>query len=154
MLACPQQSDLGAVGAWRRRRGRERVRWAEVAQWRGALWVGGQWEGGGRVLVVGVEPQPLPAVAHVVCEARAVGVRRAGGAVVVVGARVQLVQGDGVDGHAIHGEGVAGVAGEVGERVCSHRRAHIHLRTILLTAVILQRDSRKMPGKRDDEKTT
>lgn len=101
-----------------------------------------------------MEPQPLPAIAHVVCEARAVGVRRAGGAVVVVGARVQLVQGDGVDGHAVHGEGVAGIAGEVGERVRPHRWAHVRLGTILLTAVILQRESRKTPGKRDEEKTT
>lgn len=88
-----------------------------------------------------MEAQPLPAVAHVVRESGADGVRRAGGAVIVVSAGVELIQRDGRDGRAVHGEGVAGVAGEVRERVRSHHRAHVHLRTILPTAVILQTHS-------------
>lgn len=56
---------------------------------------------------------------------------------------VQLIQRDGADGRAVHGEGVAGVAREVRERVRRHRWAHVHLRTILLTAVILQTKAKK-----------
>lgn len=59
------------------------------------------------------------------------------------GTHVQLVQRDRADGRAVHGEGVAGVAREVRERVCCHRRARVHLRTILLTAVILQTKAKK-----------
>lgn len=139
-----QRSDLGAVGAWW---GREHVRGTVVTQRRRALRVGRQRESDRRVLVVGVETQPLPSVTHVVCESRAVGVRRTGGAVVVVRTRVQLVQGDGADSRAVHGEGVAGIAGKVRERVRSHRGAHVHLRTILLTAVILQRVVTEETGK-------
>lgn len=58
---------------------------------------------------------------------------------VVVRTRVQLIQGDGADSRAVHGESIAGIAGKMRERVRSHRWAHVHLRTILLTAVILQR---------------
>lgn len=105
-----QRSDHGAVGA---RRGRKHVRGAVETQRGGALRVGGQREGDGRVLVVGVEAQTLASVTHVVCVSGADRVRRAGRAVVVVRARFQLVQRDGVDGRAVHGEGVAGVAGEV-----------------------------------------
>lgn len=76
-------------------------------------------------------------------------VGRAGGAAaVVVRARVQLLQGDGADGRAVHGQGVAGIAGKVSEGVCSYRGARVHLRTILLTAVILQREVKKTPGER------
>lgn len=56
----------------------------------------------------------------------------------VVRARVQLIQRDRCDGRPIHGERIAGVAGEVREGVGSHHGAHVHLRIILLTAVILQ----------------
>lgn len=129
-------SDLGAVGAWR---GREHVRGTVVTQRGRALRVGTQRERDRRVLVVGVEAQPLPSVTHVVCESRAEGVRRAGGAVVVVRTHVQLIQRDGGDGRAVHGERVTGIAGKVRERVRSHHGAHVHLRIILLTAVILQR---------------
>lgn len=58
-----QRSDVGAVGAWWR--GREHVRGADEAQGGGALRVSGQRQGDGRALVVGVEAQALPSVAHV-----------------------------------------------------------------------------------------
>lgn len=135
MFEVQQRSDLGAVGAWW---GGKHVCGAVVTQRGGALRVGRQRQGDGRVLVVGVEAQPLPAVAHVVCESRAEGVRGTGGAVVVVGTRVQLIQRDGGDSRAVHGEGVAGIAGKVRQRVRPHHGAHVHLRIILLTAVILQ----------------
>lgn len=131
-----QRSDLGAVGAWW---GRKHVRGTVVTQRGGALRVDGQRQRDGRVLVVGVEAQALPSVTHVVCESRAEGVRGTGGAVVVVRTRVQLIQRDGADSRAVHGEGVAGIARKVRERVRSHHGAHVHLRIILLTAVILQR---------------
>lgn len=60
---------------------------------------------------------------------------------VVGGTQVQLIQGDGADGRAVHGEGIAGVAREVRERVCCHSGAHVYLRTILLTAVILRTEA-------------
>lgn len=139
-MSAASRSHVGAVGPRRgrgRRRGREGVRRSVVAERRGALQVGGQRQGHGRVLVVGVEAQALAAIAHAVWEAVGagvgVGVRRAGGAVVVVAARVQLVQGDRIDGHAVHSQGVAGIAGEVGQRVglvlrCTRpRRAHVGL---------------------------
>lgn len=132
--------DVGAVGA---RRWREHVRGIVVAQRRGARRVGRQGEGDGRVLVVRVEAQPLPAVARVVRESRADGVRRTGGTVAVVGARLQLIQGDGGDGGAVHGEGVARVAGKVGEGVGLHPGAPVHLGVIFLTAVILRRGGDK-----------
>lgn len=131
-----QQSDLGAVRAWW---GREQVRGTIITQSRRAVRVGRQRKRDRRVLVVGVETQPLPSVMHVICESSAVGARGTGGAVAVVRTRVQLIQGDGADSRAVHGEGVTGIAGKVRERVRSRRRAHVHLRTILLTAVILQR---------------
>lgn len=136
-----RRSDLGAVRAQRRRK---HVCGAVVVQRGGALWVEGK--RGGRVLVVGVEAQPLAAVEHGVRESvGAAGVRRAGGAVVVAGNRVQLIQRDGGDGGAVVGQGVAGVAGKVRERVRSPHRALVHLRAILLTAVILQ--PRKRQGR-------
>lgn len=136
VVTVQQRSDLGAIGA---RRGRKQVRGTVETQRGGGLRVGGQRERGRRVLIVGVEAEPLPSVTHVVCESRADGVRRTAGAVVEVRACVQLVQGDRGDRSAVHGESVAGVAGEVRERVRSHHGAHVHLRIILLTAVILQR---------------
>ena len=142
-------SDLGAVGAWW---GRKHVRGIVVTQRVGALRVARQREGDRRVLVVGVEAQPLPSVAHVVCESRAEGVRRTGGAMVVVRTRVQLIQRDGADSRAVHGEGVAGVARKMRERVRSHHGAHVHLRIILLTAVVLQRvDKEHTRGRRDEK---
>lgn len=76
MLVCvfmvQQSSDLGAVGAWW---GRKHVRVTAVTQRGGALRVGRQRERDRRVFVVGVEAQPRPSVAHVVCESRAEGVR-------------------------------------------------------------------------------
>lgn len=60
-----QRSDLGAVRAWW---GREHVRGIVVAQRSGGRRVCGQRQRHGRVLVVGVEAQPLPAITHVVCE--------------------------------------------------------------------------------------
>lgn len=134
-----QRSDLGAVGTWWRRKC---VRATEVAQRGGALWLGGRRQRDARVLVVGVEAQPLVSVAQVVWESRAERVRRTGGAVAVVGTRVQLIQRDGGDGRAVHGERVAGVAGKVWERVRSRHGARVLLRVILLTAVILQRADR------------
>lgn len=131
-----QQSDLGAVRAWR---GREQVRGPIITQSRRAMRVGRQRKRDRRVLVVGVETKPLPSVTHVICESRTVGVRGTGGAVVMVRTCVQLIQGDGADSRAVHGKCIAGIAGKMRERVRSHRRAHVHLRTILLTAVILQR---------------
>lgn len=136
VVTVQQRSDLGAIGA---RRGRKQVRGTVETQRGGGLRVGGQGERDRRVLVVGMEAKPLPSVAHVVCESRTEGVRRTAGAVVEVRARVQLIQGDGGDRSAIHSESVAGVAGKVRERVRSHHGAHVHLRIILLTAVILQR---------------
>ena len=68
----------------------------------------------------------------------------------VEGTRVQLVQGDGGDGGAVHGEGVAGVAGKVREGVLSHHGAHVHLRIIFLTAVILQRAREETEGEGGD----
>lgn len=59
VVTVQQRSDLGAVGA---RRGRKHVRGTVVTQGGGALWADG------RVLVVGMETQPLPSVTHVVCE--------------------------------------------------------------------------------------
>lgn len=135
-----RRSDVSAVRAWWR--GREHVRGAIVAQGSGALRVSGQREGDGWVLIVGVETQPLPSVAHV-CRPRVAGVRRAGGAAVVGGTHVQLIQRDGADGRAVHGEGVARVAREVREGVRCHRGAHVHLRITLLTAVILQTETKK-----------
>lgn len=141
-----QRSDLGAVRA---RRGRKHVRGTVVTQRGGALWVPRQGERNRRVLVVGMEAQPLPSVKHLVCESlRAAGVRRTGGAVVVVSACFQLIQRDGGDGSAVIGEGVASVAGKVRERVRSHHRALVHLRFILLTAVILQIDKKDTTAKR------
>lgn len=121
-------------------RGREHVRGAVVAQGGGALRVRRQRQGGGQVLVVAVETQPLDSVAHV-CGSGAAAVRRAGGAVVVGGTQVQLIQRDGADGRAVHGEGVAGVAREVREGVCRPRGARVPLRAILPTAVILQTEA-------------
>lgn len=136
MYICVHQwSDIGTVGPWW---GREHVRGVVVTQRSRALRVGGQRERDWRVLIVGVEPQPLSTVAHVVCESGAVGVRGTGGAVVVVRTHVQLIQGDGADGRAVHGEGVAGIAGKMWKRVCSHGGAHVSLWIILLTAVILK----------------
>lgn len=66
----------------------------------------------------------------------------------VGGAHVQLIQRDRADGRAVHGEGVASVAREVRERVCCHRRARVHLRTIPLTAVILQTKAKKKKKKK------
>lgn len=132
-----RRSDVGAVGVGRGR-GREQVRGAVVAQGGGALQVSSQREGDGRVLVVGVEAQPFASVAHL---CGVVGVRGAAGAVVVGGAQVQLIQRDGADGRAVHGQGVAGVAGEVSERVCCQAGARVYLRAILLTAVVLQTGS-------------
>lgn len=131
-----RRSDVGAVGV-RWGRGREHVRGAVVAQGGGALRVSSQ------ILVVGVEAQPLASVAHV-CGSGAAGVRGAAGAVVAVvvgGAQLQLIQRDGADGRAVHGEGVAGVAREVSERVCWQAGARVYLRSILLTAVILQTEA-------------
>lgn len=85
---------------------------------------GGQRKGDGRSFVVGVEAQTFPSVAHV---RRAVGARRAGGAVVVVRAGVQLIQRDGGDVRSVHGEGVAGVAREVREGVSSCHGADVLL---------------------------
>lgn len=101
--------------------------------------MGGQRQRNRRVLVVRVEAQTLPAVTQAVRESRAQGVGGTGGAVVVVSSRLQLIQRHRGDGGPVHGEGVAGIAGEMRERVRPHHRAHVHLRTILLTAVILQR---------------
>lgn len=68
---------------------------------------------------------------------------------VVVRTGVQLIQRDRDDGCAVHGKGVAGIARKVRERVRSHHGAHVHLRIILLTAVILQRvDEEEMKGER------
>lgn len=138
-----QRSDLGAVGA---RWGRKHVRGTVVIQRGGALRVGRQWKRHRRVLVVGVEAQPFPSVTHIVCESRTEGVRGTRGAVVVVRTRVQLIQRNRADSCAVHGEGVAGVAGKVRERVRSRHRAHVHLRIILLTAVILRRRERGERG--------
>lgn len=94
-----------------------------------------------RVLVVSMEAETLPSVTHVVCESRAQGVRRTAGA--VVRTRIQLIQRDGGDGSAVHGEGVAGVAWKVSERIRSCHGGHVHLRIIFLTAVILQEDDKE-----------
>lgn len=134
-----QRSDLGAVGA---RRGRKHVRGTVVTQRGGARRVCRQGKRDRPVLVVGVEAQPLPPVTQAVCESGAARVRRTGGTVVVVRAGVQLVQRDGDDGGAVHGESVAGIAGKVRERVCSCHGAHVHLGIILLTAVILEGGAR------------
>ncbi len=139
-----RRSDLGAVGAWW---GRKHVRGTVVTQRGWALLVDRQRKRDRRVLVVGVEAQPLPSVTHVVCKSRAEGVRGTGGAVVMVRPRVQLIQRDGGDSRAVHGEGVAGVAGKMRERVRSHHGAHVHLRIILLTAVILHRGQGRDQGR-------
>lgn len=145
---CECGSDLGAVGTWWRRK---HVRGTVVTQRGRALRVDRQRERDRRVLVVGVEAQTLPSVAHVVCRSRAEGVRGGtGGAVVVVRTRVQLIQRDGADSRSVHGEGVAGIAGKVRERVGSGHGAHVHLRIILLTAVILQRVDKEEAGAERD----
>lgn len=145
-----QRSDLGAVGAMR---GRKRVRGTVVTQRGRTRQVCTQRKRHRPVLVVGVEAQPLASVTHVVCETRATGVRRAGGTVVVERTGVQLVQRDWDNGCAVHCEGIARIARKVRERVRSHHGAHIHLRIILLTAVILQRvDEQEMRGERACER--
>lgn len=146
-----QRSDLGAVGAWW---GREHIRGTVVAQRSRALRVGRQRKSNRWVLVVGVETQPLPPVTHVVCKSRAAGVRGTGGAVVVVRTRVQLIQRNRADSRAVHGEGIAGIAGEVRERVRTCSGTHVPLRTILLTAVILQGSIREERLERDVEGST
>lgn len=136
---CVQQSLLCAVlhrgsdlGAVRSGQGRHHVTGAVKTQRGGVPCVCR------RILVVGVEAQPLPAITHVVQrEPRTERVRRTGGAAVVT--RTQLVQRDGRDGGAVHGQSVARLTGEVREGVWSQPGDHILLRVIFLTAVILQR---------------
>lgn len=71
----------------------------------------------------------------------------------MVRTRVQLVQGDGRDVSPVHGQGVAGVAGEVRQRICSRHRAHVRLGLVLLTAVILaQVDSKHSEGENGRER--
>lgn len=64
----------------------------------------------------------------------------------MVRTRVQLIQRDRSDGRAVHGEGVAGIAWKVRERVWSSHGGHVHLRVIFLTTVILQEDKERMGG--------
>lgn len=134
-MAENEESNVGAVGSgWRG----ERVRGIVETLRGGALWGAGLRKSHGRVVVVGVEAQPLPSVTHVFCESRAEGVRRTGGAGFVEGTRVQLVQRHRGDGRAVHGQGVASVAGEVRQGIGSRHRGLVHLGLIFLTAVILQ----------------
>lgn len=127
-------SDLGAV---RSGQGRHHVTGAVKTQRGGVPCVCR------RILVVGVEAQPLPAITHVVQrEPRTERVRRTGGAAVVT--RTQLVQRDGRDGGAVHGQSVARLTGEVREGVWSQPGDHILLRVIFLTAVILRKGGVKL----------
>lgn len=123
-LAENEESNVGAVGSRRRREG---VRGTVETLRGGALRGDRLGKSHRRVVVVGVEAQPLPSVRHVFCESRAEGVRRTGGAGFVEGTRVQLVQRDRGDSRAVHGQGVAGVAGEVRQWIGSRHRGLVHL---------------------------